>query len=76
MKFNFADAIIAIGYASKIHGTDNAVRNTAKRVVKRVAGRHRRAIFDFINHPKPLLYTRLFFATMPDEIMTMEVKKQ
>ncbi len=76
MKFTFADAIIAIGYASKIHGTDDAIRNTAKRLIKRVPGRHRRAIFDFINHSRPLLYTRYFFATMPDSIMTMELRKQ
>jgi len=73
LKLCLTSALIGIGYAAVIHGKDDAVRASAKRVLTAVPGRHRRIILDFLNHKKPLAYTRTFFATLPDSIMTMKV---
>lgn len=65
----FIDAIVCLGYAALIHESDAAVRKTAKMLVKRVDSRHKKAIMEFHNHPRPLIYTRVFCATLPDRII-------
>lgn len=65
----FIDAIVCLGYSALIHETDAAVRKTAKMLVNRVDPRHKKAIMDFHNHKSPLIYTRVFCATLPDRII-------
>lgn len=74
MKVSLTTALVAIGYAALIHKTDAAVRYTAKRMVKQVSEHHRRIILGFLNHPQPYLFTKYYFAELPEHILTMEIK--
>jgi len=73
LKLCLTSALIGIGYAAALYEKDEAVRSAAKRALRAVPGRHRHVILDFINHKKPLLFAQVYFATLPDAILTMKV---
>lgn len=54
-QMNLTDAIIALLLAARIHGTDQAVRTTAKIVVKKLPRGKREMIYKVIDSKKPLL---------------------
>jgi hypothetical protein len=56
---NLTDAIIALLLAARIHGTDQAVRATAKKVVKKLPGSKREMIYKVIDSEDPLLMVEL-----------------
>ena len=56
---NLTDAIIALLLAARIHGTDQAVRTTAKIVVKKLPRGKREMIYKVIDSKNPLLMVEL-----------------
>lgn len=48
------DATIALLLTARIHGTDNAVKATAKRCAQALPRSQRYLIFSIINSPQPL----------------------
>jgi hypothetical protein len=51
---NLTDATIVLLLAARIHGTDSAVRASAKSVVKKLPRSKRDLIYNVINSKKPL----------------------
>lgn len=56
---NLTDVIIALLLAARIHGTDQAVRATAKRVVKKLPRSKREVIYKVIDSKCPLFMVEL-----------------
>lgn len=50
---NIVDAVIAIGFADKLFGTDKAVRAAAKRAAARLKGTERKLIKNIVDSPTP-----------------------
>lgn len=52
---NMIDATICLLLAAKIHGTDQALRDTAKSLVKKLPRSSRGMMFAIINSKKPMV---------------------
>lgn len=50
---NIVDAVIAIGFADKLFGTDKAVKAAAKRAAARMKGTDRKLVMSIVNSPTP-----------------------
>ncbi|EIU1413930.1 hypothetical protein [Pseudomonas aeruginosa] len=50
---NLTDAVLALLLAERIHGTDEAIRKTAKNVAKKLPRSKRDVIFDIANSKRP-----------------------
>ena len=57
-SMNLTDATLALLLAAKIHGTDEAIRKTAKGVVKQIPRSKRDLIFKIIESRQPLNLVR------------------
>lgn len=56
---NLTDAVIVLLLAARIHGTEQAVRTSAKSVVKKLPRSKREMIYKVIDSPSPLLMVAL-----------------
>ena len=56
---NLTDAVLVLLLAARIHGTDEAVRASAKSVVKKLPRSKREMIFKVIDSKSPLLMVKL-----------------
>jgi len=56
---NLTDAVLVLFLAARIHGTDEAVRASAKSVVKKLPRSKREMIFKVIESKSPLLMVEL-----------------
>jgi hypothetical protein len=62
------DATICLLLAAKIHGTDQALRDTAKSLSKKIPRSARGLMFDFMNSKKPMVLLSLVIqdVTVPE----------
>jgi hypothetical protein len=51
---NLQDATLALFLAARIHGTDNAIKETAKRCAKRLPRSKRDLMFAIVDSSEPL----------------------
>lgn len=68
----YLDAMLALGLAAEIHGTDAAVRRTAERCSKMIERRYRPTLYGIINSRHPYLHVLGIIATIPDSVLTMD----
>ncbi|MBD8088898.1 hypothetical protein IFT48_02815 [Pseudomonas fluorescens] len=70
----FLDATLCIALASQIHGTDEAIRRTARScAAKMTSQRDRRLIMGIVNSKKPTLHVAVMLQQMPDYILQMNL---
>lgn len=67
----FVDTILCLCLAMQIHGTDKAVRMTAKRCLPGLEGEDRRLVSKFINSKHPMKTVKAFVVSIPEHILKL-----
>ncbi|HBP5169524.1 hypothetical protein OHU73_09130 [Pseudomonas aeruginosa] len=63
---NLQDAILALMLAAKIHGTDSAIKATAKRCAKQLPRSKREILFSIATSTAPLRLVQQIAANLDD----------
>ena len=75
MSLSYLDAMLIMGLAAEIHGTDAAVKRAAERCAKRVERRYRPVVYNVVNSVSPYMHIVCTIATIPDKILKMDPKR-
>lgn len=66
IAMNLSDALLVLLLTAQIHGTDDAVRASARKVVKKLPRSKRTLIYSVINSKTPMEYVRLVALHLDD----------
>lgn len=74
MQMSLLTAITAMALAAQFHGTDQAVRATAYRMLPKVATAYMPVVLAILNAPSPLKHMNEYVATLPKRVLEMKTK--